>query len=109
MPKTITFTFEVEDNFDSFSDLETFVNHQGQKLKQELCEKLVQDSATEDLSSCPQCGYHESIAKGQKPRKLKTVFGDVEVNRFRRQCPKCKSYFFLIGRGFLSKGMSRPN
>ena len=109
MPKTITFTLEVPDNFDSFSDLETFVNHQGQKLKQELCEKLAQDSATEYPLSCPKCGNEESIAKGQKPRQLKTVFGDVEVNRFRRQCKKCKSYFFVTGRGSLVKGMSRTS
>jgi len=108
-PKAITFTLEVPDDFDSFNDLETFVNQEGRKLKKELCEKLVQDSATEDLSSCPKCGHHESIAKGQKPRKLKTIFGDVEVNRSRRQCKECKSYFFPIGHGFLAKGMSRPN
>jgi predicted nucleic-acid-binding Zn-ribbon protein len=109
MPKKITLTLEVPDNFDSFSELETFVNHQGQKLKQELCEKLAQDSATEDSSSCPKCGNEESIAKGHKPRKMKTIFGDVELKQHRRQCKNCASYFFLTGRGFLVTGMSRPN
>ena len=111
MPKTITFTLEVPDDFDSFSDLERFVNHQGQKLKQELCEKLAENHAAvvSASPSCPKCGHPESIAKGYKPRKMKTIFGDVQIKQSRRQCKKCRSYFFVMGRGFLAKGMSRPN
>lgn len=97
MPKTITFTLEVPDDFDSFNDLETFVNHQGQKLKKELCEKLVDDFAIEDSLSCPKCSYTESIARGHKERKLKTIFGDIEIQQPRRQCKSCGSYFFPMG------------
>jgi hypothetical protein len=108
MPKTITFTFEVPDNFDSFSDLETFVNHQGQKLKQELCQKLAQSSTTENSSSCPKCGHAESIAKGHKERKLKTIFGDSCIQQPRRQCQKCRSYFFPMGAWLESEGNVTP-
>jgi len=108
MPKTITLTIEVEDDFDSFNDLETFVDQEKdagkayvfwQKLKKELCEKLASNNAAvvSDSPCCPKCGHAESIAKGQKERKLKTIFGDVSIQQPRRQCKKCNSYFFPLG------------
>jgi len=110
MPKTITFTVEVNDDFDSLNELENFVNQEGQKLKQELFENLAENITVPDRTfSCPNCGNEKSIATGQKGRKLKTIFGDVTINSPRRQCKKCYSYFFPLGRGFLGKGMSRPN
>lgn len=97
MPKKITLTIEVDDDFDSFNDLETFVNQEGQKLKQELCKQLVSNHASSDSPSCTKCGHAESIAKGHKPRKLKTIFGEISIQQPRRQCKKCRSYFFPMG------------
>lgn len=109
MPQKITVTLEVPDDFDSFNDLESFVHQEGQKLKKELCQKLASKHDCSKTLSCPKCGHPESIAKGHKERKLKTIFGDVEIKSPRRQCKKCRSYFFVMGRGFLAGGMSRPD
>ncbi|MDP6748228.1 MAG: hypothetical protein QGH37_14645 [Candidatus Poribacteria bacterium] len=49
-----------------------------------------------DSSACPDCQKKRSLSVESRPRKLKTIFGQVDFTLPRRKCPHCRHTFSLI-------------
>ena len=80
MPKRITVTIEVPDDFESFDDLEQFVQLTGQQVKRKLCGQLGSEMAQRaPTGCCPKCESPNMVGHGSTTRTMKTIFGDVEL------------------------------
>jgi len=81
--KTIQLSLQVADDITSINQLERYVNHLGQQIKRQLftnmLAQLAQSESQSDSSpsTCPNCQKTETMAWGNRPRVLKTVFGPV--------------------------------
>ena len=96
MPKRITVTIEVPDDFESFDDLERFVQVTGQQVKRDLCGQLGSDVAERAATvCCPKCESPNAAGHGSTTRKMKTSFGDVELPHPRQRCKECGHTFFV--------------
>ena len=85
--KTIQFSLQVADDITSINQLERYVNHLGQQIKRQLftnmLAQLAQSESQSDSSpsTCPNCQKTETMAWGNRPRVLKTVFGPVHFRQ----------------------------
>ena len=96
MPKRITVTIEVPDDFESFDDLERFVQVAGQQVKRDLCGQLGSEMAEGSTTACcPKCASPNSVGHGCTTRKMKASFGDVELPHPRHRCKECGHTFFV--------------
>ena len=100
--KKIQLTVEVPDDLDSIDHLELYVNQLGQKVKREILSSLLSQIVDRhkqselDSSACPHCKKKRSLSVGSRPRKLKTIFGQVDFTLPRRKCPHCRHTFSII-------------
>ena len=94
--KTIQLTVQVPDDLDSINNLELYVDRLGQKLKRELFSSIFSQMNSPDKhsdsaeSTCPSCKKKRSISWGNRPRTLKTVFGDIHLSLPRKRCHDCQ-------------------
>jgi hypothetical protein len=96
MPKRITVTIEVPDDFESFDDLEQFVQLTGQQVKRKLCGQLGSEMAQRaPTGCCPKCESPNMVGHGSTTRTMKTIFGDVELPHPRQRCKECRHTFFV--------------
>ena len=100
--KKIQLTVEVPDDLDSIDHLELYVNQLGQKIKREILSSLLSQiidrhkQSELDSSACPDCKKKRSLSVGNRPRMLKTIFGQVDFTRPRRKCQHCRQTFSII-------------
>ncbi len=108
MPKRITVTIEVPDDFESFDDLEQFVQLTGQQMKRKLCGQLGSDMAQRaPTGCCPKCESPNMVGHGSTTRTMKTIFGDVELPHPRQRCKvstAVEEWVFLTSREFNRPG-----
>ena len=99
--KTIQLSLQVADDITSIDQLEQYVDHLAQQIKRQLftnmltqlCQSESQSDSTP--STCPSCKKTETIAWGNRPRVLKTVFGPVHFRLPRQKCRPCQHTFSL--------------
>ena len=81
--KTIQLSLQVADDITSINQLERYVNHLGQQIKRQLFTNMLaqlgqsESQSDSSPSTCPNCHKTETMAWGNQPRVLKTVFGPV--------------------------------
>ena len=108
--KTIQLSLQVADDITSINQLERYVNHLGQQIKRQLftnmLAQLAQSESQSDSSpsTCPNCQKTETMAWGNRPRVLKTVFGPVHFRLPRQKCRPCQHTFSLSKPGLELNG-----
>ena len=99
--KTIQLSLQIADDITSIDQLEQYIDHLGQQIKRQLFTNMLtqlrQSKSQSDStpSTCPSCKKTETIAWGNRPRVLKTVFGQVHFHLPRQKCQPCQHTFSL--------------
>ena len=97
--KTIQLSLQVADDITSIDQLEQYVDHLAQQIKRQLFTNMLtqlrQSESQSDStpSTCPNCQKTETMAWGNRPRVLKTVFGPVHFRLPRQKCRPCQHTF----------------
>ena len=108
--KTIQLSLQVADDITSIDQLEQYVDHLAQQIKRQLFTnmptQLRQSESRSDStpSTCPSCKKTETIAWGNRPRVLKTVFGPVHFRLPRQKYRPCQHTFSLSRPGLELNG-----
>ena len=99
--KTIQLSLQVADDITSIDQLEQYVNLLGQQIKRQLFTNMLtqlgQSESQSDTtpSTCPLCKKSETMAWVNRPRVLKTVFGQVHFRLLCQKCQQCQHTFSL--------------
>ena len=100
--KEVTITIQLPAQFESLHQLEMAIHTEGQRIKQRLFEAELQaiineqkEKVSDEGVTCPYCQKKNCIFFGNKPRQLKTLFGEVHLLIPRLQCKECKKYFLI--------------
>ena len=99
--KTIQLSLQVADDITSIDQLEQYVDLLGQQIKRQLFTNMLtqlgQSESQSDTtpSTCPRCKKSETMAWGNRPRVLKTVFGQVHFRLLCQKCQQCQHTFSL--------------
>lgn len=99
--RTIQLSLQVADGITSIDQLEQYVEDLGHQIKRQLFTNLLtqfyqsKSQLDSSQSTCPSCQKTETIAWGERPRVLQTVFGQVRFRLPHQKCRPCQHTFSL--------------
>lgn len=81
----------------NLGQLEDLVGEFEAQLSQQVMQVLVESTPTGDERQCPQYGSRQLRHKGDHPKRLVTVRGEIEIERGYVKCADCSHSFFPLG------------